>query len=148
MIWRGRNEEHESPLSPLCNYHLPILDIQLSCQVTEHFYLKLLLGANNFLHSCELVVVVQASRIRQRPASRDRLARDDLLHGQLDFLQVDCCLQKGRVLAKTRAGSNPPPLLGIHVCPVTHRNFGRLEDILRDVSLGEIVPYRLLDLIY
>lgn len=42
-----------------------------------------------FLHLGKLLVILQAARIRQRSTRLDDLARNDLLHGQLNLFKVD-----------------------------------------------------------
>ena len=63
-------------------YHIP------SGYTTSQLRLRI----DQLFHLGKLVVVLQALRVKQRPAGLDDLTRDDLLNRQLDLLEIDGCL--------------------------------------------------------
>lgn len=54
---------------------------------------QLLFQLNQILNLSETVIVIQATRVQQRPARFDDVARNNLLDGQLDLFEVDSSLQ-------------------------------------------------------
>jgi hypothetical protein len=89
---------------------------------------------HKLFNHCESVIIIQALRIEQSATGLDNLARYDLLHRQLDFLEIDRCLDQS-------AGHGPQDV------DYAYGYFWRLKDILGDVSWTELYPDRVLDIV-
>lgn len=113
--------------------------------------LKSLLGPNQLLNLSKLVIIIQALRVKQRPAWLNNVTRYDLLDWQLNLFHVDRCLinhsEYELELAKHRTAAHPKLNDKRGRWP-TYRYLGRHKDILWHVSLGQITADRLFDLLY